>query len=94
MPENLYETFVWKGQTRYRCGGRWESGAKCEYDTADREAIIRHATSPHTRTLPTGPSMPAVVVAPASVFDTEASAPEFKDAKFAAMKDGDNNFDS
>jgi hypothetical protein len=85
MPEDSQniEKFIWKGQTRYRCPGFWESGAKCEYDCSDMAQLIGHMRSPHLRTPPLSTSpMPATSV-PAAVIETEKDAPEFKEAKFA-----------
>lgn len=77
------ETFIWRGQTRYRCPGHWESGAKCEYDSADYNALVMHMRSPHLRAAPTAaPAAPTAAV-PDAVADTEATAPEFTGAKFA-----------
>lgn len=90
MPDDQgIETFIWKGQTRYRCPGFWESGAKCEYDTGDRELMLKHIASPHLRTVPTGPGTPRAVT-PTTVADTEATAAEFRGARFATEDDGDS----
>ena len=90
MPQDQFETFVWKGQTRYRCGGRWESGAPCEFDCADREQIIRHMASPHLRATPVGAGMtPPPPPVPMSVSGTEARAAEFADARFADAEQAD-----
>lgn len=82
--ETKIETFIWKGQTRYSCPGRWESGAKCGYNCASMEQLTAHMKSPHLRAAPTGPGTPAAPVpVPAAVADTEVAAPEFKGARFA-----------
>lgn len=78
------ETFVWKGQTRYRCPGRWESGAKCEYDCSSIEQLAAHMKTPHMRELKQEAPKPFTV--PASAADTEKAAPEFKGASFASDK--------
>ncbi len=89
MPEE-FETFEWKGQTRYRCGGRWESGAPCQYDTADKEAIVKHMAMPHLREAPkAGPAVLPEPAVPASVSGTEERAAEFKDARFADAEQAD-----
>jgi hypothetical protein len=49
MSETI-ETFEWKGQTRYKCPRKWESGAQCEYNHYDLSALRAHAAEPHTRT--------------------------------------------
>ena len=88
MPQEPFETFIWKGQMRYRCGAKWESGAACQYDTQDKAALIKHMASPHLRAAPVGgsPSIAAPLV-PMSVSGTEAQAAEFRDAKFAEQED-------
>lgn len=43
------EQFYWKGQLRFRCPKQWESGAQCEYNTYDLEALHAHIASPHSR---------------------------------------------
>lgn len=45
-----FETFDWKGQTRYRCNLKWESGSDCLYDTYDLGAMREHLRGPHNRT--------------------------------------------
>ncbi len=90
MPEEHIESFIWKGQTRYRCTGYWESGAKCEYDCASREQIIQHMRSPHLRAAPnTAPPVPAAAIPVADVADTESRAGEFAGSKFAAAENDD-----
>jgi hypothetical protein len=84
MTQEPFETFKWKGQTRYKCGGMWESGAPCQFDTHDKNAIIAHMSAPHIRD-PTR----AVVLAnappppPPSALGTEESAAEFAHVRFA-----------
>jgi len=48
VTEDGYEIFYWKGQKRYRCPLRWESGARCEYDTYNLEYMREHVAGPHT----------------------------------------------
>lgn len=43
-----FEMFLWKGQKRYRCSLKWESGAPCLFDTHDLEIMRTHVTKPHT----------------------------------------------
>lgn len=40
--------FFWCGQKRYRCPLIWESGAACDYDTYDIDAMRDHIGQPHT----------------------------------------------
>jgi len=78
--EQQFDTFIWKGQTRYRCMGKWESGSPCAFDTADKDALIRHMASPHLRSVkPPEAPMPAL---PVITVDEEVAA-EFKDVHFA-----------
>lgn len=49
-PGSQFESFVWKGQTRYRCTQMWEGGSKCEYDTYDLAMLKEHIRGPHTLT--------------------------------------------
>ncbi len=77
------ETFVWKGQTRYRCPHSWESGAKCQFDAGSREAIVAHMQAPHLRKLPSSQPPPVPTPVPEAVHDTEARAADFKEASFA-----------
>jgi hypothetical protein len=80
--ERQIETFIWKGQTRYKCPENWESGAKCEYNCASMDQLVAHMKSPHLRAAPvTTPPQPYAV--PVEAADTERAAPEFKGATFA-----------
>lgn len=47
--EHGFEIFTVQGQKRYRCPEKWESGARCKFDTYDLEYMRKHASSPHTR---------------------------------------------
>ena len=47
--EDGFEIFFWKGQQRYRCNQKWESGTKCEFNTHELEDLLRHVRQPHTR---------------------------------------------
>lgn len=46
--EGDIEIYYWCGQKRYRCPLKWESGAKCAYDTYDIDALREHISVPHT----------------------------------------------
>lgn len=89
MPDNTpmpeIETFTWRGQTRYKCPLNWESGAKCQYNTAAREELVQHmAKGGHTRE-----AHKNVVenTAPSAHITTEPVKPEFEKLQFA---DGDD----
>ena len=90
MPEHTdqTETFIWKGQTRYKCGGRWESGAPCEFDTHDMDLLAKHRAEPHMRAIAYVPASAQAHVPP-SVYGTEAQAADFKEARFADVDDLD-----
>jgi hypothetical protein len=45
--ESEFETFMWKGQLRYRCPCSWENGVRCEFDTYELEAMRLHISQPH-----------------------------------------------
>ena len=77
----LYDTFIWKGQTRYRCNRRWDSGTPCEYDTHDLNDMAKHAAQPHLR-LATAGAPEAAAFSPSD----EKPAPEFRDARFADVE--------
>jgi hypothetical protein len=65
--EGEFEIFYWGGQKRYRCNQYWETGAKCQYDTYDREALIRHISQPHSESgkrKKSAPPPPRTVVSP------------------------------
>lgn len=49
MTEHGLEVTLWKGQKRYHCPKKWESGAACEYDTHDLTLMAEHMRGPHTR---------------------------------------------
>jgi hypothetical protein len=41
-----FETFVWKGQVRYRCPHKRADGSPCPYDTYDLSLMRAHARFP------------------------------------------------
>ena len=45
-----FESFTWKGQKRYRCNRKWESGTACTYDSYDLETLRAHVMEPHNYT--------------------------------------------
>ncbi len=45
------ETFLWKGQTRYKCPRIWEGGIKCDYDTYDLDLLRKHMMTGHVDAL-------------------------------------------
>lgn len=50
MPEPVPKgiaTFHWRGQLRYRCPLKWESGAECEYDSHSMQDLHSHMRTPH-----------------------------------------------
>lgn len=91
LSDSQFDTFVWKGQTRYRCTGKWESGVPCSFDTHDKELLIKHMATPHLRTLPDARIAPPIPTpAPLAASGTEQLAAEFKDARFADVDDTDS----
>ena len=80
------ETFIWKGQTRYRCPLYWESGAKCMFDTHEVELLKAHMTKQgHSREVASAPrSAPTLPVSTEShTTVTPTVDEEFKDVEFA-----------
>ncbi len=61
MIENGLEVIFWKGQKRYRCPRKWESGAECEYDTHDLTMMAEHMRGPHTRDGKPAQSLPKFI---------------------------------
>jgi hypothetical protein len=49
-PKTGLRVFHFRGQLRYRCPLKWESGDDCVYDTHDLEALKEHMSAPHNRT--------------------------------------------
>lgn len=78
-PVNI-ETFYWKGQLRYKCPLKWESGAQCEYDTYDQNVLRAHMASPHTRTV--GLKIETQTDIQAGKTFTKESDPEFESVRF------------
>jgi len=83
------ETYFWKGQKRWCCPKKWESGDKCGYSTHDQEQLVAHMSGPHTRSgkpaLPTTPRVSAVLDSEGNpfVYPTEPELPEeYKDYGF------------
>lgn len=81
-----FETFTWKGQKRYRCARKWESGAQCEYDTYDLNELRNHLMEPHNRAgkIPVAPAprlSPIVDEKGGPIFSEEVPE-EFQDVRF------------
>lgn len=49
MSQPEIEVTYWKGQARYHCPLKWESGAACTWDTYDPQLLSAHMAQPHTR---------------------------------------------
>jgi hypothetical protein len=48
QPKGPYETFLWCGQTRYRCNKLWpQSKTPCGFDTHDELVMFEHIRSVH-----------------------------------------------
>ena len=47
LTESGLETFVWKGQTRYRCPWKYDNGGSCAYDTYDEKLLQDHVRDTH-----------------------------------------------
>jgi hypothetical protein len=43
------KSFYWKGQLRYECPMKWESGAQCEFNTHDLDNMKAHIRAGHSR---------------------------------------------
>jgi hypothetical protein len=50
MMEGDFEVFFAGEQKRYRCNQFWSTGARCWYDTYDKEELLRHVSQPHSET--------------------------------------------
>ena len=66
MNETDYETFVWCGQTRYRCNRKWANGTACAFDTYDPALMDEHIRAVHVVKRPVAPAMP-------TLFDAEGN---------------------
>ncbi len=76
------ETFIWKGQTRYRCPLNWESGAPCSFDTHEMLALVDHMRGPHTREAHLQPK-PVSTRPPFTPAPTAGTGPDFVDVQYA-----------
>lgn len=56
------ETFIWGGQTRFKCPHTWEGGAACTWNFSDIDELREHMEQPHNRT--GKPAQRQVVVSP------------------------------
>jgi hypothetical protein len=63
--EGEFEIYWWGGQKRYKCNQKWSTGDPCQFDTYDREALIRHISQPHSEVRQRKPpAVPPKVVSP------------------------------
>ena len=89
MPEKI-ETFLWKGQLRYRCPLKWESGDPCAYDTYDQQLLREHMRNPHSRTGKTSRESPQELIVDSPILDPKGEPfkktvplpEEFRNLKF------------
>jgi hypothetical protein len=82
--ENGLETFIWKGQKRYRCPWQYDAGGTCAYDSYDVRLLMEHVRDTHGKS-----SVPENAGRVSSLVDQHgqhfvvpAPAPEVRGAKF------------
>lgn len=80
-----YESFLWNGQTRYRCKKTWDNGAPCAYDTYDLLSMHDHERTVHGKKRGIAPPVPTLFDAAGDLIEREQfesarvpGEPEFK----------------
>jgi hypothetical protein len=83
MDNDNIETFIWRGQTRYKCPRSWASGAKCEFNSHSLELLHKHIASPHGQLSGVKGEFGITGTSKSDVKVPQEVEPEFKDVKFA-----------
>ena len=92
------ETFLWRGQMRYKCPLHWESGTRCEFNTFSLDELRKHMAQGNHQVLvipDPNSAMPRIsntsqsdAIPPVAEAHTAPGriAPEFVDLQFSENK--------